>query len=348
MGQGYNLTVTIPADAAAPGAAIRAAFIAAHREVYGHTRDAPVRLVDLRVIQRARQDGAVAISRRRRAGDGRAWPMAGGAPGWARSRTPWVVPRAALPTGATLAGPRHRGADGFHPGRAARLAGQRASRPSAVAKARRMNDAMTPSDSARRVDPATIEVVRRRLEAIAEEMQGVLLRSAVSPIVREANDASASLFLPDGTVVAQSVSLPLLLGCLMPAVNRLCEAFPVGADAAGRCLSDERSVQWRNPYPGYLAAGAGLHGRRGHRLAATIMHHQDLGGLTPGSLPTTATEIFHEGLRLPALRLARGGETDAQIMRLIALNTPHAGCVRVGSERADLRLPHRRHGHGGT
>ena len=67
-----------------------------------------------------------------------------------------------------------------------------------------------------RLDPASIEIIRRRIEGIAEEMQGIMLRSAVSPIVREANDASASLFLPDGTVLAQSVSLPLLMERLAP------------------------------------------------------------------------------------------------------------------------------------
>ncbi len=104
MGQGYSLTVTIPADAPEPGAAIRAAFIAAHRDAYGHTRDAPVRLVDLRVVLRARQDGAVAIpagavaevnlppGSRRRAWMGQAEDAA-------------VVQRAGLPDGATLAGP---------------------------------------------------------------------------------------------------------------------------------------------------------------------------------------------------------------------------------------------------
>lgn len=175
--------------------------------------------------------------------------------------------------------------------------------------------------NAERLDPATVEIVRRRLEAIADEMQGVMLRSAVSPIVREANDASASLFQPDGTLIAQSNSLPLLLGCLMPAVNRMLQEFPVETMRPGD------AYLMNDPYDGgthipdvSLMVPAFAEGRV-IALAAAIVHHQDMGGMTPGSLPTASTEIYQEGLRLPPLRLARAGVADPQILRIIALNT---------------------------
>ena len=174
--------------------------------------------------------------------------------------------------------------------------------------------------NAERVDPATIEIVRRRFEAIAEEMQGVLLRSAVSPIVREANDASASLFLPDGTVVAQSISLPLLLGCLIPAVTRLCTAFPLAQMQPGDVYLMNDPYDGGTHIPDVSLLMPVFFGGHIVALAATILHHQDMGGLTPGSLPTTATEIYHEGMRLPPLRLIRDGVTDQQIMRIIACN----------------------------
>jgi N-methylhydantoinase B len=172
-----------------------------------------------------------------------------------------------------------------------------------------------------RLDPATIEIVRRRLEGIAEEMQSVMLRSAVSPIVREANDASASLFLPDGTVMAQSISLPLLLGCLMPAVARMLRDFPVGQMRPGDVYLMNDPYDGGTHIPDVSLMVPVFAEEQVIALAGTILHHQDLGGLTPGSLPTTSTDIFQEGLRLPPLRLARDGVTDAQILRIIALNT---------------------------
>ena len=41
-------------------------------------------------------------------------------------------------------------------------------------------------------------------------------------------------------------------------------------------------------------------------FAATMTHHQDVGGMAPGSVPTNATEIFQEGIRIPPLKLREG------------------------------------------
>ncbi|WP_149538584.1 hydantoinase/oxoprolinase family protein [Siccirubricoccus phaeus] len=76
LGQGHTLDVTIQPGSATPAADIRAAFIAAHHAAYGHTRDAPVRLVALRVVQRARPRGVALIASQGAAGAGtlrRAW-----------------------------------------------------------------------------------------------------------------------------------------------------------------------------------------------------------------------------------------------------------------------------------
>ena len=46
-------------------------------------------------------------------------------------------------------------------------------------------------------DPITLEVIRHRLDTVAEEMETVLLKSSCSPLVKEGLDASASLFTLD-------------------------------------------------------------------------------------------------------------------------------------------------------
>jgi N-methylhydantoinase B/oxoprolinase/acetone carboxylase alpha subunit len=55
-------------------------------------------------------------------------------------------------------------------------------------------------------------------------------------------------------------------------------------------------------------------------LRASMAHQVDVGGIMAGSVPTHATEIFHEGLRLPALRLAHRGVIDDGLLRLIRQN----------------------------
>src|SRR5699024_10897402 len=61
-------------------------------------------------------------------------------------------------------------------------------------------------------------------------------------------------------------------------------------------------------------------------LAGNVAHHVDVGGMAPGSMSSKATEIFQEGLRLPAVRIRREGVLDDDMIRLLEKN------VRTGKE----------------
>ena len=75
------------------------------------------------------------------------------------------------------------------------------------------------------VDPITLEVMRNKLDGIANEMQLTLVRSAFSAIVKEGLDASASLFTLQGETLAQALAVPVHLGALTPMVGRLRDGF---------------------------------------------------------------------------------------------------------------------------
>src|SRR6266480_7866104 len=76
------------------------------------------------------------------------------------------------------------------------------------------------------LDPVLLEVLRNRLEAIADEMELTLLKSAASPIVKEGLDASAALFNIQGETIAQAAAIPIHLGALQCAAQRIVRAFP--------------------------------------------------------------------------------------------------------------------------
>src|SRR5262245_65929893 len=76
------------------------------------------------------------------------------------------------------------------------------------------------------IDPVLLEVLRNRLEAIADEMELTLLKSAASPIVKEGLDASAALFNVHGETIAQAAAIPIHLGALQCAAQRVVRAFP--------------------------------------------------------------------------------------------------------------------------
>src|SRR5262249_46725054 len=92
---------------------------------------------------------------------------------------------------------------------------------------------MTTRDTEAALDPITVEVVRHKLDGIANEMRAALLRSPFSPIVKEGLAPSASLFTPDGTTLAQSCSIPIHLATLIPAVAEVLRIFPIDTMAEG-------------------------------------------------------------------------------------------------------------------
>jgi N-methylhydantoinase B len=170
------------------------------------------------------------------------------------------------------------------------------------------------------IDPILLEVLRNRLDAIADEMELTLLKSAASPIVKEGLDASAALFNVDGETVAQAAAIPIHLGALQFAAQRIVRAFPPEK------MEDGDTFLLNDPYDGgthlpdiTLAVPVFVDGRA-VALACTMCHHQDVGGRTPGSVPTDATELYQEGLIIPPTQLFRAGVLDENLLALLTRN----------------------------
>ena len=170
------------------------------------------------------------------------------------------------------------------------------------------------------VDPVTLEVLRHRLDAIANSMESTLVRCASSPSVKEGADCSVALFDVTGNTIAQGLAIPVHLGSMPPAVACMLAAFPA------RDLSEGDIVIMNDPYaggqhnPDIIMLVPVVHAGETVALAVSLAHHQDVGGRTPGSNPTDAADVFEEGLCIPPLKLVEGGRMSAAIESLIRRN----------------------------
>ena len=169
-------------------------------------------------------------------------------------------------------------------------------------------------------DPITIEVTRHKLEGIANEMQSTLLRSSFSPIVKEGLDASAGLFTADGQTLAQACAIPIHLATLIPVLQRIIHDFPPDR------MHPEDTFLLNDPYTGgthlpdiAIVQPIIVNGQL-MAFSAAMTHHQDMGGMSAGSVPTNATEIYQEGLRLPPLKLRDAGVENETLVRIIRQN----------------------------
>jgi len=194
------------------------------------------------------------------------------------------------------------------------------------------------------IDPVTLEVLRNKLDGIANEMQSTLVRSSFSPIVKEGLDASACLFSVSGETLAQSISIPIHLATLIPVIETFLTRFPLAGLGAGDLLIMNDPYLGGTHLPDIAVAMPIMHRGKPIALAAAMTHHQDVGGMAPGSVPTNATEVFQEGVRIPPLKLRDGGvmnETFIAMMRqnvrmpdafMGDLNAQIAACT-VGARR---------------
>ncbi len=198
---------------------------------------------------------------------------------------------------------------------------------------------LTHVDTARRTDPITLEVLRNRLEAIAEEMQDVLIRSSYSSIVKESFDASSAIMDAEGDTIAQATAQPAHLGMLVASVKRLLLEFPAATMRDGDAYIMNDPFDGGTHLPDITVIVPVIVEGETVALACSMSHHQDLGGKVPGSCPTDSTEIYQEGLIIPPLKLYSAGQPNDTFFRMLRRNVRIPDVV-VGDLRGQIACGH--------
>jgi len=169
-------------------------------------------------------------------------------------------------------------------------------------------------------DPVTVEVLRHKLEGVANEMESTLLRSSFSPIVKEGLDASASLFTIHGETLAQAVAIPIHLATLIPIVRKVIATYPPESMREGDIFTMNDPYLGGTHLPDIALVMPVFVGGRVIAFSGAMTHHQDMGGMAPGSVPTNATEVYQEGLRIPLLKYRDAGEFNDTLISIIRQN----------------------------
>src|SRR5277367_2693121 len=191
-------------------------------------------------------------------------------------------------------------------------------------------------------DPVGLAIFQSVVHSIAEEMGAALRRTAHSPNIRERRDYSCAVFDSQARVIAMGDHMPVHLGSMPMSVEAAVATIDFGPGdiailndpyAGGTHLPDITMVLPVFP-PGHAKPAFYVSNRA---------HHADVGGTFPGSMGP-ANEIFQEGIRIPPVRIVRGGKVDREMLDLILLNvrTPteregdlesQIGSCRVGERR---------------
>ena len=166
--------------------------------------------------------------------------------------------------------------------------------------------ALTPVDNA--PDPVRLEVFNRLFMHIAEQMGVVLENTAISVNIRERLDFSCALFDAEGRLVSNAPHMPVHLGSMGESVRSVIEA-------KGDELNPGDAIMLNSPYnggthlpditvvtPWFADSNAPMF------FLASRAHHADIGGITPGSMPSESHHIDEEGVLIDNFWLVRNGK----------------------------------------
>jgi N-methylhydantoinase B len=176
------------------------------------------------------------------------------------------------------------------------------------------------------LDPITVEVITEQLIAVVREMRATMIRTAYSMTIYEMKDFSCSLFDAKRRMVAQSEDLPAHVLPLPWSVEAIMQDFAMDINPGDVFLMNDayRGGTHLNDvtmlYPIYDGDTLVL-------LAANRSHWDDVGGMTPGSMSGSATEVLQEGMRIPPIRVIEAGRPVRAALDLLYAN------MRVPEER---------------
>lgn len=171
-------------------------------------------------------------------------------------------------------------------------------------------------------DPITATVIQAGLVAAADEMFAVLKKTAMSPIIYEVLDVGTGITDRDGELVSSGAGIPTFVGVLDKAVKRIVALHGLENIHDGDCFVTN------DPYYGgvthlndVVIALPVFVEAECVAWTASIAHWNDVGGRTPGSMAVDVSEIFQEGLRLPAVKLFDRGKPIPSVFDIIAANS---------------------------
>ena len=160
------------------------------------------------------------------------------------------------------------------------------------------------------VDTISLDIIENALRNAREEMDATLFRTAMSPGIREQGDAFPLIADYQGKMIVGQF-------------GSFIDGFMRGYDGD----IEEGDIIWLSDP--YSCEGAVSHNNdwliirpifNNGRLvswASMFGHQTDIGGKVPGSLPTDATSVFEEGIRIPPIKLYKKDVLQEDILNLV-------------------------------
>ena len=164
------------------------------------------------------------------------------------------------------------------------------------------------------VDPITLDLIENALMNARFEMDSVVCRISLSPVIREQHDEFPMICDRHGRMIVGQ------FGSYIPGVLERYDAN----------IADGDIFVWNDPY---ACKGSISHNNdwcvmmpifyrdRLIGFSSIFGHMIDVGGKVPGSMPADARSIWEEGLRVPPVKIYEKGVLNAGVLHIMLNNS---------------------------
>ena len=170
------------------------------------------------------------------------------------------------------------------------------------------------------MDLVTMNIIDSTMVSICREMGITLMKTSYSTIFNEALDFTCALADNTGDMMAVAEFCPAQIGGMPLCIKTCAQEIPFDD------LDEGDVICHNDPYRG------GLHVPE-HTFfkpifvdgefmgfAVAIGHIAEVGGMVPGAFAGEATEIFHEGIRVPPIKIKKRGRDVEEVWKLLLAN----------------------------
>ena len=164
-------------------------------------------------------------------------------------------------------------------------------------------------------DPVRLEIFNNLFMSVAEQMGLVLRNTSQSVNVKERLDFSCAVFDPEGNLIANAPHVPVHLGSMDATVKVIIDG--------GLSINPGDVFVQNNPYNGgshlpditVISPVFDEDNKQILFFLASRAHHEDVGGIAPGSMSPLARTIYQEGVVLDGLKLVDKGVFQTKNIR---------------------------------
>ena len=179
------------------------------------------------------------------------------------------------------------------------------------------------------MDAILIQILRNKIASLVDEMHYHFYRSGYSTIIRESRDFSCVILDREGRLI---VAPPMFFHAPVyrHLVGRILALY-AGADAIkeGDVFVSNHPYEGGLPHVSDMAFVAPVFAEgKIVAFSGTIAHKADVGGAVAGSTSANATEMYHEGLLVPPIKIWEAGTALPDVERIILSNSRQPALVR--------------------